>query len=70
MTIQFRNIKKWLFFWGVVLAFYSCKSNIEQGETKIELDTMSEVQNLDTATFGAGCFWCRGGMSCFAAKDF
>jgi peptide-methionine (S)-S-oxide reductase len=41
--------------------FTSCaekKTDPENVETEKEVQTIKNTKNMDTATFGAGCFWC------------
>lgn len=46
-----------LFFIGAVL-FLSCQSQGNKAEDIPSTLTSLEYQNLDTATFAGGCFWC------------
>ena len=44
---------------GLILTLFSCANSQqpEDNKTIIEIDS-SMNKNIDTATFGAGCFWC------------
>ena len=43
----------------LLLPFFGCaQSSDNNKEEKSEMTEQIERQNLDTATFGAGCFWC------------
>lgn len=55
---------KTLFLWSILLSsgFAACQST-NQDSTQVSSDSSKEMQimdtsHLDTATFGAGCFWC------------
>jgi peptide-methionine (S)-S-oxide reductase len=41
----------------LVLTIASCHASIKQEEV-LNMNTMTTDHNLDTATFGTGCFWC------------
>ena len=43
----------------IILGFcISCGSKASADKVYVDQDSMANNENLDTATFGAGCFWC------------
>jgi len=42
----------------IVLPFFGCAQSKTQQDSKKQDSTIMENVKLDTATFGAGCFWC------------
>lgn len=43
----------------LLLPFFGCaQNNVKTPKKEIQMSEVADTSNLDTATFGAGCFWC------------
>lgn len=45
-------------FLGLSIYYTSCSKNLNNNQSEIKIQSNKNLQNMETATFGAGCFWC------------
>jgi len=50
-------MKQSIIFLSTLITLHSCKGN-ENSVQNNEVEQAKNMENIDTATFGAGCFWC------------
>lgn len=43
---------------GLSIYYTSCSQNLNNNPSDIKIQSNKNLQNMETATFGAGCFWC------------
>ncbi|MFN4234826.1 MAG: peptide-methionine (S)-S-oxide reductase MsrA [Bacteroidia bacterium] len=50
--------KQLLLLSGICFYFTSCSQNLNNKQSDIKIQSNKNLQNMETATFGSGCFWC------------